>query len=168
MGDTSADERTSDDLAGRIAERAREAGLTVAVAESLTGGQLAAFLARAEGASDWFRGGVVSYMSEVKFAVLDVPEGPVVSRPAAEQMARGVRDLMGADLAVAVTGAGGPDPQDGQPPGTVWIGTATAERVTAEEHHFDGDPEQICAATCRTALARLVEAVGQEPSRRAG
>lgn len=160
MGDTSSDESSSDDLAGDSAERAQASEVTVAVAESLTGGQLASYLARAEGASSWFRGGVVSYMSEVKFEVLGVPEGPVVSRPAAEQMARGVRQLLGADVAVAVTGAGGPDPQDGQPPGTVWIGVAAEEGVTAEEQRFEGDPEEICAATCRAALARLRAALG--------
>jgi nicotinamide-nucleotide amidase len=93
----------------------------LAIAESLTGGGLSQSFAAAPGSSGWFLGGVVAYQKPVKFAVLGVPEGPVVSEAAAVAMAEGVRALLGADVAAAVTGAGGPDGQDGQPPGTVWV-----------------------------------------------
>jgi nicotinamide-nucleotide amidase len=144
---------TADDIAATIAERASATGRTVAVAESLTGGMVAAALARAQGASEWFRGSVVAYSSEVKHDLLEVPEGPVVSEPAARTMARTVRELLGADLAVALTGSGGPDPQDGQPPGTVYM--AAAGEPGGEEVlrlDLEGEPAEICGAAAKEAL----------------
>ena len=93
----------ADQLAGEIAALARSTGRTVAVAESLTGGRICAALAAAESASEWFRGGVVAYASEVKHAVLHVADGPVVSAEAARAMGVGVRDLLNADIGLAVT-----------------------------------------------------------------
>jgi nicotinamide-nucleotide amidase len=107
-----------------VAELLVKRGLTVAVAESLTGGLVAARLVNVTGTTAWFRGGVVSYASEVKYDVLGVPEGPVVSAAAARAMASGVRALLGADLGLAVTGVAGPDPQEGQRPGTVFLAVA--------------------------------------------
>jgi nicotinamide-nucleotide amidase len=154
---TDQDVRT--ELAGRIAELAREQGLTVAVAESLTGGMLAQPLAAAPGASEWFRGALVAYSSEVKHDVLDVPPGPVVSAEAAVAMARGVRRLLGADLAVAVTGAGGPDPEDGRDPGTVFLAVAREHGDDVRRLLLDGDPGEILAATAEHALQMLVDAL---------
>lgn len=131
-------------------------GLTVAVAESLTGGDLSSRLARMGGASDWFRGGLVAYASAVKHDVLGVRPGPVVSEHAVLDMADGVARLLSADLTVAVTGVGGPDPQEGLAPGTVWIGARLGEHHAAELHHFPGDPDEVCAATCDAALDLLV------------
>lgn len=131
-------------------------GLTVAVAESLTGGDLSSRLARMDGASDWFRGGLVAYASAVKHDVLGVRPGPVVSEQAVLDMADGVARLLNAELAVAVTGVGGPDPQDGLAPGTVWIGVRLGEHHAAELHHFPGDPGEVCATTCDAALDLLV------------
>jgi nicotinamide-nucleotide amidase len=130
-----------------------ERGVTAAVAESLTGGLLASRFSQAEGASTWFRGGVVAYSSDVKHELLGVRPGPVVSRDAALDMARGARRVLGADVAVAVTGVGGPDPEDGLPPGTVWIAVVAGDREEAELHRFDGDPLEVCVATCNTAVA---------------
>lgn len=96
-------------LAGSVAELAEAGGTTLAAAESLTGGAIGAALAAAPSASSWFRGGVTAYATEVKHRVLDVPPGPVVSMSCAVAMATGVARLMGADLAVGVTGVGGPD-----------------------------------------------------------
>lgn len=107
-------------VAALLAER----GLTLAVAESLTGGLVAARLVNVPGASGWFRGGVVAYASDVKRSVLEVPEGPVVSAAAARAMAAGVRRVLGADIGLAVTGVAGPDPQDGERPGTVFLAVA--------------------------------------------
>lgn len=84
---------------------------------------LANAFARASGSSKWFRGGIVAYSATVKYDVLDVPHGPVVSEVAALAMARGVDRLLDADVAVAVTEVGGPDSQDGEPPGAVWAAT---------------------------------------------
>ena len=99
-------------------------GLRLAVAESLTGGMVGARLTAVPGASEWFVGGVVSYGSEVKRSLLGVSPGPVVSAAAAMEMAIGVRELMGADIGLSLTGVAGPTPQDDQPPGTVFVGLA--------------------------------------------
>jgi competence/damage-inducible protein CinA-like protein len=112
-----------------VARLLAERGLTLAVAESLTGGLVAARLVNVPGASGWFRGGIVSYASDVKFDLLGVPEGPVVSEAAARAMAAGVRTRLGADLGLAVTGVAGPDPQDGEKPGTVFLAVAGLDRV---------------------------------------
>jgi nicotinamide-nucleotide amidase len=79
--------------------------------------------AQRSGSSDWFRGGVVAYSSLVNYDLLGVPEGAVVSGTAARAMASGACRVLKADAAVAVTGVGGPDHQDGEPPGTVWAAT---------------------------------------------
>ena len=83
------------------------------------------------GSSDWFKGGVVAYDSQVKFDLLDVPEGPVVSEDAAKAMADGVRRVLHADVGIATTGVAGPAEQEGQPPGTVWLGVAVGDDVEA-------------------------------------
>ena len=100
----------------------RSRGLTLGVAESLTGGMMGSRICDVPGASDVFRGSVVSYASDVKFQVLGVPEGPVVSAEAASAMAAGARRVLGADVGVAVTGVAGPDSQDGLDPGVVFVG----------------------------------------------
>jgi nicotinamide-nucleotide amidase len=149
-----------DQHAAQVSERARSSGRTVAVAESLTGGMIATALAKAEAASDWFRGSLVAYSSEVKHALLDVPDGPVVSAEAARAMARGVRSLLQADVAVAVTGAGGPDPQDGRPPGTVFLAVDDVTGTSVVHRDLDGDPAEVCAAATGTALALLAARLG--------
>ena len=152
-----ADQATRDEIAARIAELAPGTGLSVAVAESVTGGMISSALAAAPGASEWFRGAVVAYSSEVKHELLDVPPGPVVSDTAAAAMAQGVRRLLRADLALAVTGAGGPDPQDGQPPGTVFVGIADDAGVRTEHLRLDRpDPAEVCAGTAVEALSMLL------------
>lgn len=153
------DDLSDDDDADRLAARVAEVldGRTVAVAESLTGGLLANALARAEGSSDWFRGGVVAYASEVKHDLLDVRPGPVVAEAAAVAMAERTATLLGADVAVAVTGAGGPDPQDGQPPGTVWMAVTAGDGTRSVLHRFDGDPPEICRQTVVAALRHVIE-----------
>lgn len=99
-------------------------GETLAVAESLTGGMVSSRLVGVPGASRWFRGGVVSYASEVKRRLLGASEGPVVSAEAARAMAEGVRSLLGAGVGLALTGVAGPETQDGEPVGTVFVGMA--------------------------------------------
>ena len=85
------------------------------------------------GASDVFRGGVVSYASDVKFDVLGVPEGPVISEAAARAMAEGACRVLGSDVALATTGVAGPAEQEGQPVGTVFIGLAMSGESEATE-----------------------------------
>jgi nicotinamide-nucleotide amidase len=98
------------------------ASLRLAVAESLTGGMVAARLTSVPGASTWFAGGVVSYAADVKRSLLGVEDGPVVSERAAAEMAEGVRRLLGAEVGLSLTGVAGPGSQGDQPVGTVFVG----------------------------------------------
>ncbi len=116
---------------------------TLAVAESVTGGLIASRLVGVVGASKWFRGGVVSYASEVKFDLLNVPRGPVVSENAAIAMAVGVAERLGSDIGLSVTGVAGPDGQDGQPVGTVFIGLCHGDVRHVEKILLPGDRERI-------------------------
>lgn len=118
-------------------------GRTLGVAESVTGGLVAARIVSVPGASRWFRGGVVSYASEVKHEVLGVPEGPVVSEEAAAAMATGARRVLGSDVGLGVTGVAGPDTQDGRPVGTVFLGSDVQGEVEVREVRLPGDRERI-------------------------
>jgi len=121
----------------------RERGLTLAVAESLTGGLITSRLTEVPGSSDVLLGGVVSYASEVKYDLLDVPEGPVVSAEAAAAMAEGVRARLGADVGIGVTGVAGPAEQEGQPVGTVFLGVAVGDEGEAVGTRLPGDRQRI-------------------------
>jgi nicotinamide-nucleotide amidase len=141
----------------RLSELATERALTVAVAESLTCGLLASEIGKGENASDWFSGAVVAYQTAVKVQVLGLPDGlDPCSAECASRLARGVRSLLKADIAVATTGVGGPDSEDGHPPGTVFVGWADATGAGAELFHFDGEPDDVLRATVDRALVLLV------------
>lgn len=142
----------------RLVEAVRASGVTIAVAESLTSGKLASALGAASDASEWFRGGVVAYASEVKFDVLGVTRGPVVSESCAHEMAEGVRHLLGADIGVAVTGVGGPGPDDGVAAGTVFGAIQTPDSLIVREWHFDGGPSAVLDATISATLDLLTRA----------
>jgi nicotinamide-nucleotide amidase len=118
-------------------------GETLGLAESLTGGLVGSRCAAVRGATNWFRGSVVSYASEVKFSLLGVPEGPVVSAEAAKAMAVGATKALGSDVGLSVTGVAGPDEQDGQPVGTVFFGIARGGAVDAVEAHLPGDRDRV-------------------------
>jgi len=126
-----------------VIDRLRERGLTLGVAESLTGGLMGARFTAVAGASDVFRGGIVSYASDVKFSLLGVPEGPVVSAEAASAMAVGARRVLGADVALATTGVAGPTEQEGQPVGTVFLGLAMDGASEAHLVQLPGDRQRI-------------------------
>jgi nicotinamide-nucleotide amidase len=126
-----------------VADLLVERGMTVGVAESLTGGLVGARLAETEGASQWFRGSVVAYDSKVKYDLLGVPEGPVVSAEAAEAMARGACKALEADAGISVTGVAGPATQEDQPVGTVFMAVAVEGRVESRLVHFTGDRQHI-------------------------
>ena len=130
--------------------------LTLAVAESLTGGLVAARLVDVPGASAWFRGGVVSYASDVKFSVLGVPEGPVVTSEAAAAMASGVRDLLGADVGLGVTGVAGPESAEGHPPGTVYLGAVVGDGAPVTTRvMLPGDRIRVRQFACISLLDML-------------
>jgi nicotinamide-nucleotide amidase len=116
-----------DTMESVVLDLLRERGLTLGVAESLTGGMIGSRLCDVPGASDVFRGSIVSYASDVKFDLLGVPEGPVVTEEAARAMALGARRVLGTDVGVAATGVAGPDEQEGRPPGTVCLAVAIGE-----------------------------------------
>jgi nicotinamide-nucleotide amidase len=120
-----------------------DAGLTLGLAESVTGGLVSARLTAVAGASEWFRGAIVSYDRQVKYDLLDVSEGPVVSESAARQMAAGAARVLGADVGLAVTGVAGPTTQDGQPVGTVWLGLALDGEASATVVRLPGDRERV-------------------------
>ncbi|QCR20437.1 CinA family protein [Agrococcus sp. SGAir0287] len=147
-----------EDLQERIARRVQEDGLSVGVAESLTGGLLTDALATSEGSGEWLRGGIVAYGTEVKRSLLAV-DGPVISRECATQMADAARRLLGADVGLGITGVGGPDRQEGQPVGTVLIACATPDGSIAEEHAFDGDAPEIVDASVEHGMRVLLRAL---------
>ncbi len=118
-------------------------GLTLGVAESLTGGLVGARLTQVPGASRWFRGSIVSYASDVKFSVLGVPPGPVVTGEAAAAMAAGAARVLGADVGLGVTGVAGPDAQEGVPVGTVFCGLAIGGETSVTPLHLPGDRERV-------------------------
>ena len=118
-------------------------GSTLGLAESLTGGLVGARVTAVPGASRWFRGGIVSYASDVKRALLGVADGPVVSEAAVRDMATGACDRLGADVGLALSGVAGPDEQEGQPVGTVWIGSSLGGDVEAVRVVLPGDRELI-------------------------
>lgn len=153
------------DAAEEIAEIAQRESLRIAVAESLTGGVLANRLAKATGASDWFAGAVVAYTPATKQRVLDCSPGPVITERTACEMAAGVAKLMGADAAVSTTGVGGPGREEGEPPGTVWIGRYADGHATAERFLFEGDPAEIVEQAANAAVDYLLDALTQQTRR---
>lgn len=180
---------TGDDLAARLITRLTAEGLTIAVAESLTGGLLSAELVRPAGASAVVLGGVVAYSTELKHTLLGVDDallaahGPV-HPDVARQLARNVRDRLAvagraADIGIATTGVAGPDSQGGHEPGVVFLGLSFAGETFVRELRLAGSRSEIRAETVRLALRWLEEALegtgsgtgpalGTEPSGQTG
>lgn len=146
-------------------------GLRIAVAESLTGGQLVASLIDVAGASITVVGGVVAYDTAIKSSVLGVSASLLAERGAvdpqvARQMATGVRvalavDGTPADVGVATTGVAGPEPQDGKPVGTVYVGVAIEDRVFSVPLSLSGTRRDIQQQTVDAALAILIDALSE-------
>jgi nicotinamide-nucleotide amidase len=145
------------------------AGATLATAESLTGGRLAAAVTSVPGASVSYLGGFVTYATALKQSLLGVPEAlveqyGVVSAECARAMAEGARVAAGATYAVATTGVAGPDSQEGKPVGTVFVGLAGPDGVTAVTMELVGDRHQIQDRACREALSALTGMIsGEQP-----
>jgi len=160
LGDVvfSADDQSMEEV---VLDLLRDRGLTMGCAESVTGGLIASRLTDVPGASDVFRGAVVSYASEVKYDVLGVPVGPVVSDDAAMAMAEGACRVLGCDVAVAVTGVAGPDAQEGVPVGTVFMGLCVDGEAEATMIRLPGDRARVRQFATISALdwlrRRLVE-----------
>jgi nicotinamide-nucleotide amidase len=153
----SAPDQRAADLVDQIATLAQRRTLSVGVAESLTGGRISAALAAGADAGDWYRGAVVAYAPDVKFEVLDVSPGPVNTAPCAVQMARGALSVLRCEVAVSVTGVGGPGRDEGIPQGTVFIACARrAQEAVLGEHHLDGAPDQVVAQAVELALESIL------------
>ncbi len=139
-------------------------GLTVGTAESLTGGLVAAALTSVPGASAVVRGGVVAYASDVKASVLGVDRRVLtaqgaVSAAVAEQLAQGVRSVLGCDVGLATTGVAGPGPADGASAGTVFLAVAGPWGILVEQHALTGDRDRVRAASVEAVLALLSRAL---------
>ncbi|MGW3112443.1 CinA family protein [Streptomyces sp. NPDC001091] len=150
-------------------------GETLAVAESLTGGLVAAEITSVPGASQVFRGSVTAYATELKHRLLGVDAGLLarsgaVDPQVAGQMAAGVREALGADWGIATTGVAGPDPQDGQPVGTVYVavdgprgqGSPSAPGGKVEALRLNGSRAEIRMESVRSVLALLLAELAGE------
>ncbi|MGH2711390.1 MAG: competence/damage-inducible protein A [Actinomycetota bacterium] len=137
-----------DELEAVVGELLYARGLKIACAESLTGGGLTERIVSVPDSSRYFAGGVVAYSEEAKREVLgvskEVLEGPgMVSEECAQEMARGVRKVFGADVGLSTTGVAGPAPLEGHPPGDVWVAVCTPDREEARHLRAPGDREQV-------------------------
>ena len=153
-----------DELALRVIEIFREKGLSLALAESCTGGMIAETITNVAGASDIFYGSAVTYVNSAKEHILGVARETLekhgaVSSECAEEMACGARRVYGADVAMSVTGIAGPGGgSEAKPVGTVWFGFATKDGAETFRRRFDGDRAAVRRQTVEEVLRRLAEA----------
>lgn len=149
----------SADLAEQIASLASERGLSIGAAESLTGGAVSSALGAAPQASTWYHGCVVAYSPRVKFDLLDVTPGPLVTDRCAEELVRGAAKVLEVDATVSTTGVGGPEPEEGEEPGTVYVGVLTPAGTSTHRLELDGSPPEIVEKATEHALRLLLEAL---------
>jgi nicotinamide-nucleotide amidase len=135
-------------------------GWSLGLAESITGGLVGARITGISGASKIFRGSIVSYASDVKRSVLGVGDGPVVNEQAALEMARGARDVLGADVGLALTGVAGPGEQDGMPAGTLCIGLVWPDGELTRTLRLPGLREQMRQFSVISSLDLLRRTLG--------
>lgn len=160
---------TEDALCQELITGLSNEGLTVAVAESLTGGLLCAAFVHVPGASHAVRGGVCTYATDTKYSVLKVSDqrlaqtGPVDDE-VARQMAHGVRTLMGADFGLSTTGVAGPGPADGHPAGTVYVACAWEGGARVQRLDLSGDRDQIRHGAVTAALELFREVLKATPN----
>ncbi|ASU84883.1 CinA family protein [Nocardiopsis gilva YIM 90087] len=164
-GQVIADQAAAQEAAATVHRLLREAGATVATAESLTGGLIGAVLTGVAGASATYRGGAIAYATDLKCGVLGVPRELLerqgaVDPDVARLMAIGVRDRCAADFGLAVTGVAGPEPQDGRPVGLVYIAVAgPGGDQDVREFTFPGDRFQVRSSTTLQALRMVADLV---------
>ena len=142
-----------------IAQLAKDHGFRVGAAESLTGGAVSSALAMGEEAAEWYHGCVVSYSPTVKYDVLGVTPGPLVTERCAVEMVEGVAKVLEVDAAVSTTGAGGPGPEEGKPAGTVHVGLLVRGEVTHHQLALEGDPGDVVEGATEQALGLLLQAM---------
>ncbi|MDP2293426.1 MAG: competence/damage-inducible protein A [Actinomycetota bacterium] len=146
------DEETMESV---VLQLLRERDWSLGLAESVTGGLVAGRITNVPGASDVFRGGVVSYASDVKFDLLGVPQGPVVSEAAAAAMARGAQRVLHSHVVLSLTGVAGPAEQDGMPVGTLCVGIAIGDEVLTRTLRLPGQRDQMRQMSVISALDLL-------------
>lgn len=154
------------DLAVDLLDLLGRTPATLATCESLTGGLLGATLTSVAGASAVYRGGLITYATDLKHSLAGVDAGELardgaVAISTALAMAAGARETCRADWGVGITGVAGPDPQEGHPAGTVFIAVADRSGAAAREYRFDGDRHTIRTRSVEEALRRLLEACRQ-------
>ena len=161
VGDAVFCSREEDTMEGLVGELLRQAGATLTVAESCTGGLLAERITRVPGSSDYFLGGAVTYTNELKSQVLGVPEEMLrehgaVSEPVARAMAEGVRRVFRSDYGIGVTGVAGPGGgSEAKPVGTVHVALAGPQGVEHRKVRFPGDRERVRMQSAQLALDLL-------------
>ena len=150
-------------LAQILGKKLLEKGMTVASAESCTGGNIAHEITRIAGSSSYFKGSVVSYANEVKINVLNVSSADidvhgVVSEPVVQQMVKGVCKAMNTDCAISTSGIAGPGgAEPGKPVGTVWIAAKAADKVVSQCFHFPGDRERVINRATNEGIKLLLK-----------
>ena len=153
----------ADTMESVVLDLMRSRGLTLGLAESVTGGLVSGRLTNVAGSSDVLRGSIVSYASEVKFDVLGVSPGPVVNEQVAVEMAVGARRVLGADVGLALTGVAGPADQDGVKPGTLCVGLALPDgSTTSRTFHLPGVRDQMRQLSVISALDYLHRAIAEK------
>jgi nicotinamide-nucleotide amidase len=152
----------------RLAEALAKQGLTLATAESCTGGGLSHLLTSIPGASAFFIGGIIAYQNDIKVKLLGVPQAALVdhgavSSPTAGAMAEGCRDRFDTDIAVSITGIAGPGGGSPEKPvGTVFVAVAVDQRTRIVAHLFPGNREQVRQAAIAAALNLILEAIAEK------
>jgi len=155
----------SNKLAVILAEKLASSGLTVAAAESCTGGRVATALTSAPGSSAYFQGAVVAYSNQMKVELLGVPVEVIikhgaVSEECARAMAEGARRKMNVRAAVSTTGIAGPEGGSPEKPvGLVWLAVATDQGTTSVKKQLSGDRSSISAAAANEALSLLAATI---------
>lgn len=158
------------DLAKTVIKTLGDRTLTLAAAESLTGGLIGATLTEVPGASKVYLGGTVAYATSFKEMLLGVPDEVIAARTVISEevslyMAQGLQDRTDADWVIAVTGVAGPDGQDGHEPGEVWICVigpripSLPQAIQFEHHQFDGDRDAVRRQTVDAAFTMLLRLV---------
>lgn len=149
----------------KIGEKLKASNLKIATAESCTGGLIGAALTSVAGSSDWFCGGVIAYSNEIKNSLLKVSEKTLeefgaVSGKTVKDMARGVAELLKADIAVSISGIAGPGGGTSEKPvGLVFIGLYNCGQVESFKYNFDGDRNKVRELTAQEALNLLLEII---------
>lgn len=151
-----------------VGEALKRRGWRLAVAESCTGGLLGHRLTNVPGSSAYFLGGVIAYWNEIKTRLLNVREETLarfgaISPQAAQEMAEGVRRLFQADLALAITGVAGPDPEEGKPPGEIYVALAGPQGIQVRRVTGGSDRQENKARAVEAAL-ELLETALEEPA----